>query len=257
MVSQHAEPLPNRLFWLHIWKSGGSSARVMLEPHYVQVDRVANAACFTGRSRREWNDILNNFRVPLGEYQYRRCLFARRFLYPEWDALLRLGFAREPVSRCVSMFHYLYYGDGLRERMRSISLAYRREGRLFVTPRRAFENFLALLEIRLAAPGSVRLVKPRGMHFTSHTARMSDEVCDEDGTLMLNRLYRLESLAGGVRRTLEELGLESRAARTGSEVRANARSSAAATYVPTPSQRSRILRLYERDAELYENALRA
>jgi hypothetical protein len=257
MPAAELEPLPNRLFWIHIWKSAGSSARVLLEPHYLQVDRTVNSSCFTGRPRAEWNDILNNFRVPLGAYQHRRCLFARAFLYPEWDDLLRLGFARHPVDRCVSMFHYLYLKPGWGGWAQSLRHSIQRDRRLFLTTRGAFDAFLDLVGRRLSLPADRRLIYPRSLEFTTHTGRMSDEICDERGGLMLNRLYRMECLEPAIRRTLDELGLAPVATPRDGSVRRNARSSKVRTYRPTPAQRAVIERLYAKDLELYETAMQA
>ena len=56
----------------------------------------------------QYNAILNNFRIPLGEYQFRRSLFAKTYLYPQvWDSIVRFAFVREPISRCISAFFYL------------------------------------------------------------------------------------------------------------------------------------------------------
>lgn len=56
----------------------------------------------------QYNAILNNFRIPLGEYQFRRSLFAKTYLYPQvWDSIVRFAFVREPISRCISAFLYL------------------------------------------------------------------------------------------------------------------------------------------------------
>ncbi|MFB6258243.1 MAG: hypothetical protein ABEH38_06090, partial [Flavobacteriales bacterium] len=68
-------------FWLHIKKSGGESFRETFTPPYVQTKRKRNFKPFIALPKAEWNDALNNYRLPLGEYDYKRMLFAKRFLY--------------------------------------------------------------------------------------------------------------------------------------------------------------------------------
>lgn len=100
--------MPRPLFWLHVKKSAGGTVRRLLGPHYLQAERLRKPVNFIQSDPAAWNDILNNFRIPLGEYQFRRCLFARRYLYPDsWEARLRFAFARHPVERAVSAFFYL------------------------------------------------------------------------------------------------------------------------------------------------------
>ena len=68
-------------FWLHVKKSGGTSIRTILQPHYTLVDRAKKPVNFIQSKPSEYNDILNNYRVVLGEYQFKRTLFAKKFLF--------------------------------------------------------------------------------------------------------------------------------------------------------------------------------
>ena len=98
-----------KIFWLHIKKSAGQATRKALEPYYVQTERKNNPKSFIQAPKEEWNDILNNFRTPLGPYQFRRSLFAQRYLYEnEFEAMLKFAFVREPIDRCISQFFYLW-----------------------------------------------------------------------------------------------------------------------------------------------------
>lgn len=249
------EELQSRLFWLHIKKAGGTSTRAILGDAYRGAARRGFPSCFTGRPRAEWNDILNNFRVPLGEYQFRRAQFARDFLYPEWDRLVRLAFVREPVARCVSMFHYLYLrGTGTVGAIRTM-LDCRRNGersRAFTTSQ-AFDGFLELLTQRFAEPMD-SVDEPRGLHFTTHTARMWDDVTDSDGRVLLDRIYRLEHFEAGVRSCLQEIG-HSPAKGVDASARLNSSADRETVYRPSAAQRAIIERLYEKDFELYERGL--
>ena len=101
-----------QLFWLHVKKSAGTTTRSLLQPYYVEVDRDKKPKTFIQSTPEEYNDILNNYRVVLGEYQFKRCLFAKKYLYPEkWDDMFSFAFSREPTDRCVSMFYYLFWKD--------------------------------------------------------------------------------------------------------------------------------------------------
>lgn len=250
------DPLPHRLFWLHVKKSGGTSTRAMFGPAYLEVERTGFPCGFLGRPRAEWNDILNNFRVPLGVHQFRRSLFARDYLYPEWDDLVRLAFVREPVSRCVSMFHYMYRnGSGWGGWARSVWRGWRAERVIALGESSAFDAFLDLLDQRFAEPMTT-VARPRDLHFTTHTARMWDDVTDGDGTILINRIWRLEDARHGILAALDEAGLDASHLERNGEARLNARD-AGRSYSPSPSQRRRIEALYARDFGLYENALRA
>ena len=97
-------------FWLHIKKSAGISTRELLKPFYNEVDRLRKPKTFIQADPREYNDIINNFRVVLGDYQFKRTLFAKEFLYKDkWSSICSFAFSREPIDRCVSMFYYLHH----------------------------------------------------------------------------------------------------------------------------------------------------
>ena len=105
-----------KLFWLYIKKSGGQSTRKALKPHYIEVDR-SKPQSFIQAKEYEYNDILNNYRTPLGDYQFKRSLFAKNFLFKEeWDSIFSFAFSREPIDRCLSMFYYLFW-KGLKSRL--------------------------------------------------------------------------------------------------------------------------------------------
>ena len=70
----------NKIFWLHIRKSGGTSVKEMLYPHYIHTDDIHQPACFIQSNKEIWNAILNDYHVPLGKYQFKRMLFAKKFI---------------------------------------------------------------------------------------------------------------------------------------------------------------------------------
>ena len=239
-----------KLFWLHIKKSAGTSTRALLQPHYVEVDRLNKPKNFIQATPEEYNDILNTYKVVLGEYQFKRCLFAKKFLYPEcWDELYSFAFSRDPVDRCVSMFYYVYWKDSgtFRNLLRSI-LNYVNTRKLLFNTSYAFDAFLDCAhEARL----SESTYSPRGNLFTTHTAPVWDDITDAEGNILLKRVFRLEDLHEGINRAFMECGIDKRLERTSSELNKNKRRS---SYEPNTSQVGRIKEIYGKDFEIYEKA---
>lgn len=236
-------------FWLHIKKCGGGSIRRMLAPHYVLAERIRKPVNFLQSDPDLWNDILNNFRMPLGDYQFRRCLFARRFLYPDtWESMPRFAFCRHPVDRAVSAFHYLARPRG-GERSFVQHLAETGPP----PPEDPAALFDAFLDLVAEARASDSIYRPVNLHFTTHTAPVRDDVTDDDGRLLLSHLYRLDDLGPALAEIRAQAGLP----RQDDPVlpRRNARETAEA-YDPTPAQRTRIEALWPHDAALYEDAAR-
>ncbi len=238
-------------FWLHVKKSAGISTRQLLEPHYLTVDRGNRPECFLQADQSAWNDILNNYRMVLGNYQFRRSLFAKTYLYPDtWDDMVSFAFAREPVSRCVSMFYYLFWETGMRGLRKHLDV-FMRLRRVPVTTGRAFDLFLDVLE---EAPRSPTNLRPISLHFTTHTAPMWGDVADDDGNVLLTRIYRLENLNRGIDEVYEMCGLPPREVAARDNVVVN-RTRRKGGYRPSPAQRRRIEQIFAKDFDLYENAL--
>ena len=236
-----------KLFWLHIKKSAGSTIRSLLGPHYVAVDR-RQPKTFIQASPDEFNDILNNFHVVLGEYQFRRCLFARKYLYPShWDRLFSFAFSRQPVDRCVSMFFYLYWKEiSLFKRLLRAVRAPFTQRRLPYNMRYAFDAFLDCVQ---QARHGDSIYRPLGQKFTTHTAPMWDDITDLEGNVLVKAVFRLEDLAAGINCAFEFCGIPQRV--DGQELRLN-KNQRRTDYVPTKDQVQKIERLYQRDFEIYE-----
>jgi hypothetical protein len=100
--------LLNDFFYLHIKKAGGQSIRAALSGYYVETNRY-NTTPFVALPKKEWNDNLNNYRIPLGDYDYKRMLFAKNFLYSKKDFnnMFKFTIVRDPFERAVSSFLYL------------------------------------------------------------------------------------------------------------------------------------------------------
>jgi len=165
-------------FWLHIKKAGGQSLRELLKGVYVETNRSVPTP-FVALPKEEWNDGLNNFRLPLGEYTFKRTLFARRFLYSrdEFEGMYKFAVVRNPYERIVSS--YLYTTKNSKKWR-----AYRLLGQ-----KRAFLEFLKQLPEKWSAPN-----KGRNRHVATHTAPIIPDISDEHGTVLLDKLYHLEKL---------------------------------------------------------------
>lgn len=240
---------PKSFFWLHIKKSAGISTRQLLKPHYKIVDRTKKPACFIQSPREDYNDILNNYRVVLGEYQFRRALFAKTFLYPEdWDEMVSFAFVREPVSRAVSMFFYLYWGRGISQVKKAVKASYL-TGRAHLTTSGAFDAFLdAVAEAR----ESDSHFEPFSLHFTTHTAPMWGDVTDREGQVLLSHIFRMEDLTAGIAQVFQACGIDQDV--PSHPPRANTNANKAA-FTPSAAQLKKIEALYTRDFDLYETGM--
>lgn len=236
------------LFWLHIRKSAGMTTRALLKPYYREVaDRVNKPKTFIQAEPQEYNDILNNYRVVLGEYQFRRCLFAKKFLYrEEWKDLYSFAFSREPVDRCISMFFYLFWSNTDRTRMRGKYLSHILRMRFDLSY--AFDVFLATV---MEAHQSESIFHPMGLHFTTHVASMSTDITDEDGSILLSQVYRLESLVDGINHAFENAGIQDRLDDVDDHLN---QTSHRRDYAPSGRQRRIIEQIYAKDFEIYESA---
>lgn len=240
----------DQLFWLHIKKSAGITTRSLLQPYYVEVERVKKPKNFIQASSEEYNDILNNFRVVLGEYQFRRCLFAKKYLYPErWDDIFSFAFSREPIDRCISMFYYLYWKDeGSTKKLKSTIRRYLDTSKFHLNTSYAFDAFLDHVQ---EARRSDSIYSPLGNHFTTHTAPMWEDITDMDGNILLKRIFRLENLIDGINLAFEECGLEKRLESNICKLNKNKHRG---IYNPTKAQITKIEDIYNNDFEIYERA---
>lgn len=235
----------DKLFWLHIKKSAGLSTRTMLQPLYVEVDRVEQPPCFIQSKREQYNDILNNFKVVLGPYQFRRCLFAKEFLYPEdFEQYLRVAFSRNPIDRCVSQFFYLWYKGAMRHRIRR-RLLMLSEFNFRSDIGYEFDRFLEAIEECRASTSNFA---PYDLHFQTHTAAMWDDVTDNDQTLLLDFVFRLEDLESGINKV--RLALDHEPLRKGQKKHIN--KSSREYFNPSSAQKKKIQTLFGNDFEIYE-----
>lgn len=235
-------------FWLHIKKSGGSTCRRLLAPHYISMETQGRCPSFIQSSPEYWNDILNNSRMMLGEYQLRRSLFAKTYLYPEsWNDLLSFAFSREPTDRCISMFYYLFFknnkwnGKGLFERAKK-SVKYKRP---LLDTSSMFDVFLDVIEGTHA--GEIHI----SQHFTAHTAPMFPDVTDKNGDIVLSRIYRLECMHNAVAEVFKDLDLPPNP----ENIANHNENKSKGRFTPNQKQVQRIQTLFAKDFELYEGAI--
>lgn len=239
-----------KLFWLHIKKSGGITTRSLLQPYYIEVDRSKKPTSFLQAKPEEYNDILNNYRVPLGNFQFRRSLFAKTYLYPDnWDSLFSFAFSRNPLDRCISMFYALYWRDkGLITRFKSTVTQTIKTKKFHYNTRYAFDVFLDFLQESKTSQSNY---SPLGIQFTTHTAPMWEDVTDQDGNILLKKIFRLEHLTDGINQAYEACGINQKIEQVTKVLNANRYRS---QYQPTTSQINKIQSLYKHDFEIYENA---
>jgi hypothetical protein len=243
-------PVSKQFFWLHIKKSAGMTIRSLLQPYYLEVDRYKNPKNFIQATPQEYNDILNNYRVVLGEYQFKRCLFAQKYLYPEkWHEIYSFAFSREPTERCLSMFHYLFWKKsgvfGHLAQILSLAVSHKK---FICSTSYAFDVFLDFVH---KARFSNSIYHPISNHFTTHTAAMFDDITDSNGVILLSSIHRMEALTSGLNSAFEACGFPKRI--TSNDLKINGNKSKK-KYSPNQLQRKKIQMIYERDFEIYENA---
>jgi len=236
------------LFWLHIKKSAGLTTRSLLKPYYLEVDRSRQPISFLQAEPAQYNDILNNYRMPLGEYQFRRCAFAKKYLYPgQWERLYSFAFVREPVDRCLSMFYSLYWENNTPvNTLKSIFQQSLKTRRLQFSVSYAFDVFLSLIE---KSQSSSSNYKPRGIKFSTHTARMWEDITDEEGQILLTRVFRLENLTAGINTAFSACGIDKRVEGSAHRINKNPNRT---SYTPNSYQLKKIQELYDKDFDLYE-----
>lgn len=234
-------------------KSAGISTRRLLQPYYTEVDRTKKPKNFAQATPEEYNDILNNFRVVLGEHQFKRCLFAKEYLYPDkWDDIFSFAFSREPTDRCVSMFYYLFWKDlgPIMNVARSAKKSLIAKKVVHYSTPYAFDEFL---DYAHQARLSESIYRPLGNHFTTHTAPMWDDITDYDGNVLLKQVYRLENLIEGINLAFEQCGISKRLDANDTKLNKNRNRK---MYTPNKNQKKKIEEIYRDDFEVYENACR-
>ena len=234
-------------FWLHIKKSAGQSTRAMLQPHYQKADRSRRIQNFPESPASEWNDILNNYRVPLGAYQFRRCLYAKSFLYgDQWDGMLRFAFSRDPLDRCISAFFYLGGAriGGVRGSFAHVPFGPIRQSALQF----GFDRFLSRIESTRESRSNAG---PYGLHFATHTAAMWPDVSDEEGNLLLSHVFDLKDMKPALELVFAACNLP--APDTAPEKAHRNKTRRRVAFRPSPAQIAKVEALYGPDFALHHD----
>lgn len=236
-------------FWLHIKKSAGTSIRKLLSPHYIEVDRTKRPYTFIKAHPKEYNDILNNFRILLGDHQYKRALFAKEYLYHDWESIHSFAFVRNPLDRFISMFFYLYtpYYSFKTKDIPAYFIKTRRLKKILSSKDFAFDTFIDIVEIALK---SDNFFKPFDLHFQTHIAPMWGDVSDHHDNLLLKKIYRLEDVNEGIKDVMEACQLLFDSSSNTKKLNTTPNNG---VIKPTKTQKRRIELLYSKDFELYES----
>ena len=226
-----------KIFWLHIKKSAGTATRKALGSIYTEDNRRDCPQCFIMADKKYYNDILNNFSTPLGIYQFKRMLFAKKFLYSpyEFKSLYKFCFAREPINRVKSMFFYLFadhiqniHKENLNSQLPNL-----------------FNVFLDCVhETRLSESNT----KPYGLHFQTHTAEMYSDIADENGEILMDKIWKLDNLTDAFKEISQITGITSL---TGVET---LNTSKRLELSLDDNHLEKIYKLYGRDFEIYNEA---
>ena len=255
MGSIDRDSMRYKVFWLHIKKAAGISTRESLGPLYKEVDRRNMPSCFISRPRDEWNDILNNYRVPLGSYHFRRSDFAKEFLYKdEWSEMATVAFSREPIDRALSMYYYLFSpfkrNESFIRKVKSIISSSISSRKLLISESYALSAFLDLLDIQKDLREK-SIYEPAGLHFSTHTNPMSLDVGFQDGGTNMSHIFRLDNYEKGIEFCYSFSGVERpQYARCIIRNRSNRKD-----FTLTKEQICKIQDLYREDFTIYENAL--
>lgn len=173
-------------FWLHLKKCAGNSFRKSFTPPYVQTDRVKNPKPFIAVPKEEWNDVLNNFRVPLGEYDNKRMLFAKKFLYSEdeFNNMYKFTIVRNPYDRIVSVWKYVFRKRQWQPKR--------------ILMKHSFSYFISQLPTIMQ--------KKYDRFLVTHAAPIWPDITDENGVLLMDEILKLENLGKDIEVLNQKIG---------------------------------------------------
>jgi len=188
LISYDGMSAENSFFWLHIKKCGGESFRKTFTPPYVQTERIKNPKPFIATPKSEWNDLLNTFKIPLGEYDFKRMLFAKKFLYSGdvFNRMFKFVIVRNPYDRAVSAWKYLMREEQYHPK--------------YIRMKNSMYEFLSAL------PEIWDLRYDR--HIATHTAPIWPDITDEQGNLLVDAIFKLENIDEEIKILSEKLGVD-------------------------------------------------
>ena len=177
-----------KFFWLHIKKAGGESMRKGLGDFYKEMDRL-NPKPFIALPKAKWNDAVNNFRIHLGPYDYKRMLFAKKFLYNsnEFENMFKFVIVRNPYDRAVSSWLYCTRNNW---KWRIFNSTFKK---------RAFQYFLERL------PKIWK--KKTSRHTATHTRPVMPDITDNSGEILVDYIGKLENISDDFNYICDEIGI--------------------------------------------------
>ncbi len=95
------------------------------------------------------------------------------------------------------------------------------------------------------------IYRPISLHFNTHVNTAYRDITDENGNIIVNRVYRLSDLYKAIRQIKSELGY---AIGETEKVHLN-KTKSKNKYVPTSRQKKKIKQIYQKDIEIYSNAI--
>lgn len=202
--------------------------RTALGDAYAQTDR-RNPQPFVALPKEQWNDAVNNYRMRLGDYDCRRMLFAKKFLYGrrEFNEMFKFVIVRNPYDRAVSTWLYLTGRSTGWNILRMIS------------KKRALKLFLEKL------PEVWRRKADR--HLATHTQPVVPDITDEQGSVLVDHIGKLEEIQTEFDHICKQTGLPTRRFPV---VNSSGRTDGYRAYF-TPASRKLIQTYYGADLELF------
>lgn len=238
----------NNYFFIKIRKSGGTTLMNLLNDNNLKKN-IKQPKPFILAKKKEYNSVINNYRIPLGKYQGKRCLFAKEILFPnEWDNIFSFALSREPVSRCISMFSYLwrnkslyyfYKTDRLNLNVNNLKLLLSSKAKLSFS----FDVFLDIIEENQELDNIYR----PSIHFTTHTSDVYSDITDENGNVIIKKMYKLENM----HKALSDLN---KYFKLNIEFKKKFLNKGKHVYLPNREQIKKIEKLFSNDFEIYEKA---
>lgn len=239
--------LNKNLFFLHINKSAGTSVKKMLGEHYpVPNDKLPKT--FIQIDPKYYNYNLNSHHVRLGEYSFKRALFAKKFLYEDFNSLYSFAFSRNPIDRVLSMFYYLYYKDGLKGHILRNIKSFRFYKEITFGVKKEFDIFLNYvynihIENRLKYPN----FSPLDNHFATHTAPMFPDI-SENENIILTKIFKLDNINQALIEVFENCNIKKNPKIFKYNVRTKN-----SILKPSATQIKKIEKIYHKDFDLYES----
>lgn len=243
----------NKIFWLHIKKCGGTSTKNILKKYNLYLPLASNkfAPSFIQSDKKNWNSILNNSRIYLGEYNFKRALFAKKYLFHnEWNSIYKFSFVRNPYERVISCFYYLY--------AKSNNFAYLEKGcnmnnfyilKLLLLKKFSasyiFDYFLELVAFSLKNQNCPT------KHFSAHVARYYDDITDYSGQILLNDLFDIDNFVRSFKIIFNNLEIKNESFLN--EKLIYNKNEDKNLFTLSKSQKLKIERIYEKDFDIYES----